>query len=460
MTRRTLPEDRYRAALGEPASLRLTRSRTSARALARRLMLGFVLMMLTMLLAPWQQSVTGHGRVIARAPLERQQAIEAPIEGRVAAWYVQEGSRVAAGDPIAQLSDNDPQIVERLERERDAVRARLDANRLSLLLTEQRIAALETAQLAAVEAARTRADMAIDRERAAEQAVEATRADLTAAALNLERTRQLADDGLASTRQRELAELAEQTARAALGRAEAGLAAARREVKALRADRTKTDADSGAAIQSAEVGLQSIRGEIAKAEQELAKVEVRLARQGAMTVVAPRAGTVLRLAAAQGTELVKPGDPLAQLVPDTDDRAVELWVDGLDVPLVAPGRHVRLQFEGWPAVQFVGWPSAAVGTFGGVVALVDSTDNGRGEFRVVVTPDPEGRPDDHWPAPHYLRQGVRANGWILLNEVSLGFELWRQFNGFPPVVNPQPPPEAKGPAVVERGKGDDDREGT
>ena len=455
------PDDRYLAALAEPESLRLTRSTTSARALARRLMLGFVALVIAMLMAPWQQSVTGYGRVVARAPLERQQAIEAPIEGRVAAWYVAEGSRVAAGDPIAQLTDNDPELIARLERERDAVRARIDANRLSVLLTEQRIAALQTAQSAAVDAARSRADMAIDRERAAEQAVDAAKADLTAAELNLERTRSLEKDGLASTRARELAVLAEQTARASLGRAEASLAAARREVKALKADKTRTDADTGAAIQSAEVSLQSVRGEIAKAEQELAKVEVRLARQGAMTVVAPRAGTVLRLSAAQGTELVKAGDAIAYLVPDTDDRAVELWVDGLDVPLISPGRHVRLQFEGWPAIQFVGWPSAAIGTFGGVVALVDATDNGKGQFRIVVVPDPDGTPEDHWPAPHYLRQGVRANGWILLNEVSLGFELWRQFNGFPPVVSPQPPDKDKkdSSAVVDRGKSEEYGEG-
>ena len=39
-----------------------------------------------------------------------------------------------------------------------------------------------------------------------------------------------------------------------------------------------------------------------------------------------------------------------------------------------------------------------------------------------------------WPDDRWLRQGVRAKGWVLLNEVSLGYELWRQLNGFPPVV--------------------------
>jgi hypothetical protein len=86
-------------------------------------------------------------------------------------------------------------------------------------------------------------------------------------------------------------------------------------------------------------------------------------------------------------------------------------------------------------VQFSGWPSVAVGTFGGKVAFVDAADDGRGDFRIVIQPDHEDGP---WPAPSYLRQGVLARGWVLLDRVSLGFEVWRQFNGFPPTTSPPP----------------------
>jgi hypothetical protein len=93
-------------------------------------------------------------------------------------------------------------------------------------------------------------------------------------------------------------------------------------------------------------------------------------------------------------------------------------------------RHVRLQFEGWPAVQLAGWPSIAVGTFGGQIVSVDATDDGKGKFRVLVRPDPSDQP---WPEDRYLRQGVRANGWVQLDRVPLWFEVWRRINGFPPV---------------------------
>jgi adhesin transport system membrane fusion protein len=157
-------------------------------------------------------------------------------------------------------------------------------------------------------------------------------------------------------------------------------------------------------------------------------------------------GTVFRLLAnaEEGGLLVRPGERLAIIVPDvptgrtgsglTSEEypgiVAELFIDGNDLPLVRKGDPVRLQFEGWPAVQFVGWPSVAVGTFGGRVYLVDPTTDDKGRFRILVEPDEDDQP---WPDERYLRQGVRAQGWVLLERVTVGWELWRNLNGFPPV---------------------------
>lgn len=188
-------------------------------------------------------------------------------------------------------------------------------------------------------------------------------------------------------------------------------------------------------------------GDEAKAAEDLAKVEVRLSRQGAQLVRAPATARVQRRMAGEGGVLVSAGAPLATLVPETDSRAVELRISGNDIPLVHKGDEVRIQFEGWPAVQVSGWPSVAVGTFPGQVEVVDTADSGDGSFRVLVTP----RFRDDWPEGHYLRQGTRAQGWILLNEVKLGFELWRRFNGFP--VSLPAPPDAAGKSTTGRKAG-------
>lgn len=405
------------------------------RVLAWLLGIGALLTALALAFTPWQQSVQGNGRVIAYAPLERQQTIEAPLEGRVVEWYVQEGDLVKKGDPIAELSDNDPQILARLERERAAAKAQVDAASLSITITQAMIASLEVARESAVTTAELRVDIAGSKREGAEQEIEAAKAKRKAAKLNLDRQTNLHDKGLASKRDLELAQQDYDTAEANYQKAKADNKAAKSEVKALSADRKRVDSSNGASVESTRSSLEKLKAEKAKAEAELAKVETRLARQQQMQVVAPRDGTIFRLVAKEGTEIVKAGEALVVLVPDAGDRAVELYVDGNDVPLIDKDRHVRIQFEGWPAVQFVGWPSVAVGTFGGTVAFVDSHDDGNGRFRVVVVPDG----DEPWPSDRYLRQGVRANGWVLLNRVSLGFELWRQFNGFPPAVSQDEP---------------------
>ena len=402
-----------------------------ARVLAYLLVAMVLLSVVALVVTPWQQSVRGEGRVTAYAPLERQQTVEAPVKGRVVHWYVQEGDHVELGQPIVDLADNDPELVTRLERERSTIVARIEAASLAMTVAEAKIVALDGSRTAAVTGATLKSEIARDKLEGAQRAFDAAEAEQETAKLNVDRVRKLHAEGLVSTRKLELAEMKARTSKAKLDKERASLSAAKRSVSAAKAERSKVDGEAGAKVEDGRSSLQKAKADKAKAEGELAKIDIKLAQQTQMQVVAPRAGTVFRLSAKEGGEVVKQGDALAVLVPDVSARAVELWVDGNDAPLITPGREVRIQFEGWPAVQFVGWPSVAIGTFGGTVSFVDATDNGKGQFRIVVT-QLEG---EEWPDSRYLRQGVRANGWVLLNQVSLGYELWRLFNGFPPAVN-------------------------
>jgi multidrug efflux pump subunit AcrA (membrane-fusion protein) len=345
---------RYRVSLHDPAvrSFDWVRRPKAAHRLARWLLITLLATAVALALVPWQQTVFGEGQVVAYSPTERPQSIDAPVAGWLAEWFVMEGAHVSAGDPLVRILDNDPELLTRLERERAAARARVDA---------------------------------------AEQA-------LTAARSQLNRQRALEKDGLAAQRE----------------------------------------------VEDAQLRLASATRTLASAQAELARAETGVVRQQQQLVAAPRAGIILRRAAGEGSVFVRQGDELAFLVPDTESRAVELWMDGNDLPLLAPGRRVRLQFEGWPALQLAGWPGLAVGTFGGVVSFIDAAGAPRpGSFRVLISPDPE----EPWPVPTVLRQGVRAHGWVLLDRVPLGVELWRRFNAFPPRLpepielrTPGPPP--------------------
>jgi multidrug efflux pump subunit AcrA (membrane-fusion protein) len=166
-------------------------------------------------------------------------------------------------------------------------------------------------------------------------------------------------------------------------------------------------------------------------EGEISELDVRLSRQESQVVKSPFEGTLVRIIEPEGGSMVSAGATLATLVPSTQDRAVQIMISGIDLPLLEEGRKARLIFEGWPAVQFSGWPSIAVGSFGGEVQVIDAVDDGKGNYRVLIFPDPEDMP---WPSTNYLRQGVRVNGWVLLDRVPLWWELWRKLNGFPKTI--------------------------
>lgn len=390
---------------------------------------------------PWQQSVVGQGQVVAFQPNERAQRIEAPVKGRVATWHVVEGSAVEAGQLLVELSDIDPNYVERLNAKREAGTRSLEAARQQAEAYKSQRASLEEARTLAMQAAALKVDMAHQKVAAAREKVRAAEAQAKTAVLNLERVEALVKQGLRSNRDMELTILSEAKAQTELNQARAGLSEARAQAVALQAERVQKGAEFEAKIASVAASRQKAESEAAKAEKALAELQVAVSRQSAQQVRAPRAGVILDVMADQGGEVVKEGDPLALLIPNTDSRAVELWVDGNDAPLITAGREARVQFEGWPAVQFVGWPSAAVGTFPAKVAFVDAMGRKDGRFRVVVLPVADS--EEHWPEPRFLRQGVKAKGWILLDEVSVGFELWRQFNGFPVSQRDKPQTEAQ-----------------
>lgn len=424
-------------------SMELVRTPFRLRFIAGALLGMFLLLAVGLALAPWQQNIVGSGKVVALTPVERQQTIDAPIEGRILRWHVVEGTRVKAGDNVAEITDNDPSIIERYRREREATEERVRAAQLREASLSERINGLEGSRRNALDAQNSRMQMAKERMLAAERALDAADATFATARLNIDRQKGLHAKGLTPTRSVELAQLDYDRAVAEVARSKNALNASKQEVDALEADRQKIENDFKASIQDARASRASATSEIASMRAALQPIDMRIARQSTQAITAPRDGVILRLLAQPGSEMLKSGDPVAILVPQTGDPVVELWVDGNDMPLVAPGNKVRIQFEGWPAIQFVGWPSVAVGTFGGVVTLVDATDDGKGKFRLLIAPDPK---DDPWPSQRYLRQGVRANGWVLLNMVPLGFELWRQFNGFPPVIAPNEPGASGSPS--------------
>lgn len=410
-------------------SLRRAQTRKSTHIFGYLLGGFFFVTILVLIFAPWQQTSEGLGQTIAFNPLERQQTLGAPVKGRVVKWHVTEGSLVKKGELIAEMADNDPQAIFRMQQQRAAITEQKVLSRKQSIAYQNKVRALKTTKRLRLRANRLKILVARQKLQASRQKLRGLRAALRTARINLRRKRRLLKDSIVSQRSLEVTELKVAKLRADMNVAKASVTAARAEVVAARAVRMKKAAEDQAKVDSALAESQKAQNKEAYARSELAKLDLKMGRQASQSIRAPRDVILLRLMVTEGSEMLKAGDPIAIIVPQTKKFAVELWVDGNDVPLLTKGRHVRLQFEGWPAVQFSGWPSVAVGTFGGLVSIIDVANSKNGKFRVVVTPDPK---DAAWPKPPFLRQGMKAKGWLFLNEVRLGYEIWRQLNGFPP----------------------------
>lgn len=433
----------------EPHCLQLVTTDKSTRFIAFLLWLSVIGATLAAMYVPWQQSISGIGEVIIFSPMERPQNIESQIPGRIVSWYVRDGETVQKGQLVAELTDLDPKFLDpnqsaRLQDQRKALLARKDAAKKRLQALDAQHKNLKKSQQAAVPSAGERAKQATNRISQAEQALVAAKQNEVTADLNLKRLNDLFGKGLRSKRDLELAQFEAARAKTEVERAIASVEIARRDETVAGLDQNKLMADTEAAMSNVSATMAQVQETIESITSDIYKLDIEIGnlanRVAQRKIVAPCSGRIVKLLKVGAGSTVDAGSILAVIAPSTQDLAVELLISDNDAPLVGVGRPVRLQFAGWPALQFAGWPSIAVGTFGGRVAVVDAIDNGKNHYRVIVKPDWQAikaGKDEPWPKAAFLRPGAEASGWIMLDTVSLGFELWRQFNAFPPTIKPE-----------------------
>ncbi|MEM7230952.1 MAG: HlyD family efflux transporter periplasmic adaptor subunit [Planctomycetota bacterium] len=425
----------------------------ATRKLAWFVALGMAFLSIIFFVSPWRQNIPATGRVVAFDPLDRMQLIPAPVTGRLKKLFVQEGTRVKEGDPLVELSDLDPDYERRLTQQVEFSQQKVSAARDTVEFYTRQLELLEQERTQAIAVANADREVAQNKVHAEQQELLAAEADLKQKSADRTRRETLFPKKLVSELDLQKAVAASVTAEAKVRAVDAKLEQVKSELRAKEAKVRQVTSSTQAKIESVRTYREDARSKKASAEKELNDSETKLRRQHTQTVPAPRDGVVLRIHGGSQASFVKSGEPLIDFVPTSDMLAVELWVRGNDAPLMKKGHEVRLQFEGWPAVQFAGWPSVAVGTFGGRVHVVDAHDNGAGRFRVLVVPDPN---DEPWPDLFYARQGTRANGWVLLDEVSVGYELWRQLNAFPPSLESGPNKDGIPGAKKEKKRGDAD----
>lgn len=391
----------------------------------------FFVLPLMALFLPWQQNVTASGKVTAFSPSERVQTIDAPLNGVISKWHVQEGSNVKEGDVLVEISDIDPRFKDRLESQKSNLETKLMAKQDELKSYQVQQLNFISSRDAKISAARFKLDVAQQKIISATEAISSAKATADAAEFQNNRMQRLFAEGLVSQRDLEISQRDLIIANRNFTSAQAQQNSAKAEANSAQAEIQQIGADTQASIDSSAAVINKIKGELADSQNGLTASEINLSRQNMQKIIAPRAGTIFRLPVNSQSQMISQGEPLLVILPDTKERAIELWVNGRDASLITKDSMVRVEFEGWPAIQVPGWAKVGIGTFVGKVSFIDPTDNGKGSFRVMVIPHSDY---PSWPSERFIRQGVSAKGWILLENVTIGYEIWRQLNGFPPRI--------------------------
>lgn len=398
--------------------------------------IALLLVILVCMFLPWTQNIRSKGKVTTLRQEDRAQQVNTVIGGRIAKWYVKEGDQVEAGDTLVRLEEVkvdyfDPEL---LDRTRDQIRAKTDA----ASQYEEKSMAI-AAQLKAIEAS-LKAKLEVLDNKMKQQRLKisndsteyvALGNELKAYLRQNEAAKVLLDSGAISRVEYEKRWVNYQLSQGKVNMAFNKWQQSIQEYGNLRLERNLATQEYTDKMAKARGDRSSALSEVAGAKGDIAKLQNLYANYDARRkfyfITAPQSGQISKAMKAGIGEWVKEGEWIAEIVPLRQNKAVEIYIDPVDLPLVQIDQQVMLVFDGYPVIVFSGWPSTSYGTFRGTVSFIEQAANESGKFRVMVKEDASYRP---WPLT--LTIGTAAQGISLLKEVPVYYELWRNINGFPP----------------------------
>ncbi len=432
-------------------------TRSSAHWFWKVLVLLSLFLIISMFL-PWTQNIRTKGYVSTLNPYDKPQNIQAVIDGKISQWYAREGDQVSIGDTIVVLTEVkseyfDPNLLdnttiqqeakeksakayarksEYLRTQLKAYRFNLDAKINELNIKKQQLDIETQSQQLELEAANTYAENATKQ---------------------LARMEIMFEKGIKSLTDLETKKLSKREAEAKKLSIQNKLKKVENDQRTLiqGIEQAKTNYDQKVAkteseIQSTDSYRFSLLGETNKLQSKFNEISER---QNAFVITSPINGRLTKVLKNGIGEIVKAQEKIATIVPTEYQKAVELYVEPYDMPLIKEGKSVRMQFDGWPAVVFSGWPNNSFGTFNGEVFAVDNDISENGKYRILVIEETDT--DKAWP--ELIRIGSGVQGLLLLNEVKIYYELWRQLNGFPPdFYKPEKKEEFKNKAPIRKFK--------
>jgi len=394
-----------------------------------------VALILTIFL-PWTQNIKARGTITTLYQEERPQEINSPIPGRILSWSVKEGDYVKKGDTILQLAEIksdylDPNLVSRTQQQLDAKKETINFYEGKVATSTSQIQALSASKELKIEQLKNKVKQLNNKLTGERAELIAVSNEYNLAKDQYERQQKMFAEGLVSQTQLQQRNVLFQNALAKKQIAENKIEQTLQELTNTRLEQQSTVQDYNEKISKAEGDRLQSMSQIAIAQGEVAKLENTVTnysiRNGMYIILAPQDGQIVQAKKGGVGEMVKEGEHITMIVPNQSHFAVEMFVRPIDLPLISIGQPVRFMFDGFPTIVFSGWPNTSYGTFGGKVVAFENTISDNGLFRVLVAEDPL---DKKWPIQ--LKMGCGAQGIVLLKDVPIWYELWRNINGFPP----------------------------
>jgi membrane fusion protein, adhesin transport system len=409
---------------------------TKGNVIFRRFLFVLSVMLLIILFMPWTQNVRAKGKVTTLTPDQRPQTIHATIAGRIEKWYVREGQKVRKGDTIVFLSETktdyfDPQLLERTAQQVSAKESAVGSygNKASALgeqITQTRSEMRFKKEQLVNKIAQTKVKLEGER-----QELKAGELDVATEQKQLVRAEESYKQGLTPLNSLENKRLKLQQTQAKQVIFDNKIQQSLQEIDNLNIQLRGVESEYNGKIAKAESDKFSTMSDQFDAQEKVAKLKNQYSNYQARAkfyyITAPIDCYITKATTVGIGETVKEGEAIVSTIPIKMDLAVEMEIEPIDLPLVNIGAPVRFIFDGWPAFVFSGWPDASIGTYSGKVWAIDNVANDKGKYRLIVAPDDA---QHHWPIA--LRPGSGANGFALLKDVPVWYELWRQLNGFPP----------------------------
>ena len=387
-----------------------------------------ILIFISVLFLPWQQTVRGEGTLVAYDPTQRDYQVVATMAGVIDKFYVKENEFVTKGTKLFSMVDLDQKYLEKLTDIQNSSKSKLKntENQIqNFKIQKENLLKYKSVGLGVYKERLQQIQNKIKSLKFQKVSLKKNREVLD---LNLQRIQALYQEGIESKQNFETSQNKYVKSHADLKKIDIDIQVQKNNITILQQEKKQFSTDTDNKIKTLEHSILLGRNSATTLSQDLQRQSVNIARYKRGEVVAQKDGYVVRILQNDKNRFIKKGEPIIYFSPKVTTRAVMLKVSGFNMPLIKENLKARIMFYGWPALQISGWPKIKYGTFGGIIKTVESTSHEKGFYYAQILQDPK----EPWPKSDILRVGTQATVWVRLSTVPIWYQLWRLMNALPP----------------------------